>query len=165
MLRAHTFLSCFERVSFNFALISICCFWDSFAGHSSRRNKLPIGISYKRPFQPRPLFCLYASVSITASRGIKASNSGAHVTQTLLQLHIIHSSQGGFIAEQSKWWTMLASSHNKEILSIDVRNGSMLLWGNRLTRYTAGAILTALTATPLHHSSPLELTHQKDGIL
>lgn len=32
-LQAHTFLSCFERVSFNLSLISICCFWDSLAAH------------------------------------------------------------------------------------------------------------------------------------
>lgn len=159
LLQAHTFLSCFERVSFNFALISICCFWDSLAAHSTRRNKLPPGLSYKRPFQLRPLFCLYASLSITASQGIKiqgikTTSTGAHLTQTLHQLHFIHSSQGGFTAQQSKCWTMLASGHNKEILSVAVRDGSVLLWGNRLTRCTAGAVLTALTSTPPHHSSP-----------
>lgn len=47
-LQAHTFLSCFERVSFNLSLISICCFWDSLAAHWTRRNKLPPGLSYKK---------------------------------------------------------------------------------------------------------------------
>lgn len=65
LLRAHTFLSGFERVSFNFSLISICCFWESSAAHLTRRNKLSPGFSYKRPFQLRPLFCLYVPVSMT----------------------------------------------------------------------------------------------------
>lgn len=161
LLQAHTFLSCFERVSFNFALISICCFWDSLAAHSTRRNKLPPGLTYKRPFQLRPLFCLFASVSITALQGIKIQgikttnttglwHTGAHQMRTLRQLHFIYSSQGGFIAKQSKCWTMFARGHNKEILSVAVRNGSVLFWGNRLTRCTAGVVLTA----PPHHSAP-----------
>lgn len=65
LLQAHTFLSRFERVSFNFSLISICCFWESSAAHLTRRNKLSPGFSYKRPFQHRPLFCLYVPVSTT----------------------------------------------------------------------------------------------------
>lgn len=65
LLRAHTFLSGFERVSFNFSLISICCFWESSAAHLTRRNKLSPGVFYKRPFQLRPLFCLYVPVSMT----------------------------------------------------------------------------------------------------
>lgn len=66
LLQAHTFLSRFERVSFNFSLISICCFWESSAAHLTRRNKLSPGFSYKRPFQRGPLFCLYVPVSTTA---------------------------------------------------------------------------------------------------
>lgn len=65
LLQAHTFLSRFERVSFNFSLISICCFWESSAAHLTRRNKLSPGFSYTRPFQRRPLFCLYVPVSMT----------------------------------------------------------------------------------------------------
>lgn len=65
LLQAHTFLSRFERVSFNFSLISICCFWESSAAHLTRRNKLSPGFSYKRPFQLRPLVCLYGLVSMT----------------------------------------------------------------------------------------------------
>lgn len=65
LLRAHTFLSRFERVSFNFSLISICCFWESLAAHLTRRNKLSPGFSYKRPFQLRPLVCLCVPVSVT----------------------------------------------------------------------------------------------------
>lgn len=124
LLQAHTFLSCFERVSFNFALISICCFWDSLATHSTRRNKLPPGLSYKRPFQLRPLFCLYASVSIAALQGIKIQ--GIKITSTGTtshQLHFIHSSRGEFTAKPSKCWTMLASGRNKEIVSAAVRDG------------------------------------------
>lgn len=175
LLQAHTFLSCFERVSFNLALISICCFWDSLAAHWTRRNKLPHRLSYKRPFQKRPLFCLYVSGSITGLQGIKIqgfknnwycrtrTNWCTSRMQTVCQLHFIYSSQGGFTAKQSKCWTMLARGHNKEILSVAVRNGSLLLWGNRLTWYTAGVVLTAL---PHHSSLPhtsLELTHQRHG--
>lgn len=66
LLQAHTFLSRFERVSFNFSLISICCFWVSSVAHLTRRNKLSSGFSYKRPFQHGPLFCLYVLASMTA---------------------------------------------------------------------------------------------------
>lgn len=65
LLQAHTFLSRFERVSFNFSLISICCFWESSAAHLTRRNKLSLGFSYKRPFQHGPIICLYVPVSTT----------------------------------------------------------------------------------------------------
>lgn len=84
------------------------------------------------------------SVSITGLQGIeiqgiKTTNTGglghtgAHLVQTVRQANFIYSSQGGFTAKQSKCWTMLARGHNKEILSVAVRNGSVFLWGNRLT--------------------------------
>lgn len=173
LLQAHTFLSCIERVSFNLALISIFCFWDSLAAHWTRRNKLLPGLSYKKNFQKRPLFCLYVSVSIPGLQGIKIQgiettnttglgHTGARLMQTVRQLHFIYSSQGGFTTKQSKRWTMLARGHNKKILSVAVRSGSVLFRRNRLTWRTAGVVLTALP----HHSSPptsLELTHQRDG--
>lgn len=46
LLQAHTFLSGFERVSFNLALISICCFWDGLAARWTRG-----GILSKKTFK------------------------------------------------------------------------------------------------------------------
>lgn len=122
---------------------------------------LPPGLSYKRPFQLRPLFCLYASLSVTGLQGIKIQgiktanttglgHTGADLMQTARQLHFIYS---GRICSQTEQ-ILDNVSDVKEIFSVAVRNDSVFLWGNRLTRCTAAVVLTALPTTPPNHSSP-----------
>lgn len=69
LLRAHTFLSRFERVSFNFALISICCFWDGSAARSTRRNKPSARASSQKDlFQLGPfILFIYSFAYVRAS--------------------------------------------------------------------------------------------------
>lgn len=154
MLRAHTFLSRFERVSFNFALISICCFWDGSAARSTRRNKPSArASSQKDPFQLGPFILffpppMHTPVSITAREGVKDRRESKELdllSQTLQPLRILpgeefYGASGGDVGQCRRAATV------KETLSAAVGDG--LLCANRLARRAAGAALGALTAGP-----------------
>lgn len=135
LLRAHTFLSRFERVSFNFSLISICCFWDSSAARSTRRNKPSVRASLQKdPFQLSPFILFYffhlffflctCQCPLLCKKELKTT--GIKVAAAARATSRRHGRR--FLwAEQKGCWTLSASGDRKETLSAAVRGGRLLV--------------------------------------
>lgn len=86
---------------------------------------LPPGLSYKRPFQLRPLFCLYASVSITGLQGMKTDDTrGLGHTDADLMPTV-------YLFRERDLWPNRANTGQRcdtsDILGVAVRNSSVLL--------------------------------------